>query len=80
MPALHAAGRLGLQQRFVNEGIIGTRFTGRLLREERMGSQSVVVPEITGQARVTGFNQFVVDPEDPLKFGFDLSSGGAGAA
>jgi len=75
MAALHAAGRLRLRQSFVNESIIGTRFTGRLLREERMGDQAVVVPEITGQAWVTGFNQFVVDPRDPLKFGFDLTGG-----
>jgi proline racemase/trans-L-3-hydroxyproline dehydratase len=33
------------------------------------------VPEITGNAYVTGFQQFVVDPHDPLKFGFHLAGG-----
>jgi proline racemase len=75
MAALYAEGQLDLQQPFVNESIIGTRFTGRLLREEQMEGQTVVVPEITGSAYVTGFQQFVVDPHDPLKFGFHLAGG-----
>jgi len=73
MAALYAKGELSLDQPFVNESIIGTRFTGRLLREERIGDRVVVVPEIAGRAYVTGFQQFVVDPTDPLRFGFLLS-------
>jgi proline racemase/trans-L-3-hydroxyproline dehydratase len=75
MAALYAEGRLDLQQTFVNESIIGTRFAGRLLREEQIGDRTIVVPEITGKAYVTGFQQFVVDPNDPLKFGFHLVGG-----
>jgi proline racemase/trans-L-3-hydroxyproline dehydratase len=75
MAALYAKGRLDLQHPFVNESLIGTRFTGRLLREERVGSMTAVVPEISGNAYVTGFQQFVVDPRDPLKFGFHLAGG-----
>jgi proline racemase/trans-L-3-hydroxyproline dehydratase len=36
---------------------------------------TTVVPEISGNAYVTGFQQFVVDPRDPLKFGFHLAGG-----
>jgi len=75
MAALYARGKLDLQQPFVNESIIGTRFAGRLLREEQIGDQTVVVPEIEGNAYVTGFQQFVVDPRDPLRFGFHLAGG-----
>ncbi len=73
MAALYAKGLLGLQQPFVNESIIGTQFTGRLVHEEQMEDRTVVVPEITGSAYVTGFQQFVVDPNDPLRFGFLLA-------
>jgi proline racemase len=30
------------------------------------------VPEIRGQAFITGIQQFVIDPADPLKYGFRL--------
>jgi proline racemase/trans-L-3-hydroxyproline dehydratase len=75
MAALYAKGHLDLQRPFVNESIIGTRFVGRLLGEEPVGRMTAVVPEISGNAYVTGFQQFVVDPRDPLKFGFHLASG-----
>jgi proline racemase/trans-L-3-hydroxyproline dehydratase len=75
MAALYAKGKLDLQHPFVNESIIGTRFIGRLLRQEPVGGLKGVVPEISGNAYVTGFQQFVVDPRDPLKFGFHLAGG-----
>lgn len=74
MAALYAKGDLELDEPFVNQSILGTRFTGRLLREERVGDVPAVVPEITGSAYVTGFHQFVVDSNDPLKAGFSLGS------
>ncbi len=73
MAALYAEDRLDLRQPFVNQSIIGTRFTGRLLREEQLAGCKAVVPEIAGNAYVTGFQQFVVDPDDPLKEGFHLA-------
>lgn len=76
MAALYANDRLGLREPYVNQSIIGTRFTGRLLREETLGDLTAVVPEIAGHAYVTGFHQFVVDSCDPLKDGFCLASGG----
>ncbi len=75
MATLHASGRLDLQQPFVNESIIGTRFVDRLLRQEQVAGVSAVVPEIAGSAYVTGFQHFVVDADDPLKSGFLLASG-----
>jgi proline racemase len=78
MAALHAKGQLGLNQDFRHEGILGTVFTGRLIRETKVGDYNAVVPTITGTAWITGFSQFVVDPEDPFPNGFtvgDLWSG-----
>ena len=37
MAALHARGELGLGEPFVNESVIGTRFTGRLVEETSVG-------------------------------------------
>jgi proline racemase/trans-L-3-hydroxyproline dehydratase len=76
MAAMYAHGHLDLEEPFVNQSIIGTRFTGRLLREKSVGEFTAVVPEIAGNAYVTGLQQFVVDPRDPLKTGFHLAAGG----
>ena len=72
MATLHAKGLLGLDQDFHHEGILGTIFTGRLIKETPVGNYPAVVPTITGQAWVTGMAQYVVDPDDPFPNGFTL--------
>lgn len=73
MAALHAKGRLGLNQPIISESIIGTRFTGRLLDTTTVGQLPAVVPEITGRAFITGIHEFRLHPEDPVKHGFSLA-------
>lgn len=72
MMALHAKGELPLNQDFVHEGPLGTIFTGRLVRETEVGKYQAAVPTLSGQAWVTGFAQYVVDPEDPFPNGFTV--------
>ena len=72
MAQLHARGELGLNQDFINESYIGTRFTGRLVEETTVGALPAVVPTITGRAWVTGTAQYHLDPDDPFPAGFLL--------
>jgi proline racemase len=72
MAALHAKGQLPLGEDFVHEGILGTTFTGKLMEETRVGPYAAVVPALSGQAWITGFAQYVVDPEDPFPDGFTV--------
>jgi proline racemase len=72
MAALHARGELPIGRRFVNESIIGSRFTGRLLDEVSLGPVSAVVPEVSGRAWITGMSQYLLDPTDPFPAGFAL--------
>ncbi len=72
MAALHAKGKLPLNQDFHHEGILGTIFTGRLVDETTVGPYDAVIPTISGQAWITGFSNYVVDPEDPFPDGFKL--------
>jgi proline racemase len=69
---LHARGELAAGEEFVNESVIGTRFTGRIVDETTVGEVPAVVPEITGRAWVTGMGQYLLDPEDPFPAGFRL--------
>jgi len=72
MAALHARGELAIGEDFVNESVIGTRFTGRLVEETTVGGLPAVVPEITGRAWVTGMGQYLLDDGDPFPAGFAL--------
>jgi proline racemase len=72
MAQLHARGELPIGVPFVNESVIGTRFTGRLVEETEVGGRPAVVPEITGRAWITGMGQYLLDAEDPFPAGFSL--------
>jgi len=72
MATLHARGRLGLNQDFPHEGILGTLFTGRLVGETRVGQYPAVIPTITGQAWIYAITQYVMDAEDPFTEGFTV--------
>ncbi len=73
MAVMHARGELSLDEDFVHEGILGTLFTGRLVRETRVGEYPAVVPTLSGRAWITGFSQYVVDAEDPYPDGYKVA-------
>jgi proline racemase len=69
---LHARGALRTGAPFVNESVIGTRFTGRVVEETTVAGRPAIVPEITGRAWITGIGQYLLDPSDPFPAGFRL--------
>jgi len=72
MAVLHAKGQLGLHEDFHHEGVLGTVFTGRLVEDAQVGPYHAVVPTLSGRAWITGFAQYVLDPEDPFPEGFTV--------
>ena len=72
MAELWSRGELAIGEDFVNESFIGSRFTGRLLRETTVSGIPAVVPTITGRAWVTGIGQYLLDPSDPFPTGFQF--------
>lgn len=72
MATLYAKGELGIEEEFIYESILCTKFKGRILGTTKVGEYTAVIPEITGSAYITGFNHFVIDPNDPVKYGFNL--------
>ncbi|RKQ92541.1 proline racemase [Solirubrobacter pauli] len=69
---LHAKGELATNEPFVNQSVIGTRFTGRVVEETTVAGRPAIIPEITGRAWVTGMGQYLLDAEDPFPAGFAL--------
>jgi proline racemase len=72
MAELWARGELGLDQDFVNESFIGSRFIGRLIKETTVAGIPAVIPTVTGRAWVTGIGQYLLDPADPFPTGFQF--------
>jgi proline racemase len=72
MAVVDAMGLLGEDRPFVHEGIVGSRFTGRVVARTAVADVPAIVTEIEGDAWITGEHAFVVDDRDPLKDGFRI--------
>ncbi len=71
--ALHySAGEMKKEDVLVNYSIIDTPFEGRVVEQTKVGEYDAVVTEVSGTAHIMGFNQLVLDPEDPLPEGFRI--------
>lgn len=72
LATLHAKGELKEGEKFVYESILGTMFEGEIVGTTKVGEFDAVLPKITGSAYMTGFNNFLIDEDDPVKHGFIL--------
>jgi len=72
MAALHAKGKLQINEDFNHEGILGTIFTGRLIEETQVGPYNAVIPTISGRAWITGTADYVLQEDDPFPEGFTV--------
>lgn len=69
---LHKRGKIQVGQEFRNESILGGVFKGLIKETTKVGDFDAVVPMITGSSYLTGYGHYLIDPVDPLKYGFDL--------
>lgn len=72
LAVLHAKGELKAGESFIHESVLQTKFRGKIVGETKVENYDAIIPQITGQAFITGFNTLVIDPEDPLGLGFCL--------
>lgn len=71
--AIHQArGEIQVGQSMVIESILGTIFWGSVYQEVSYGPYQAVIPRVEGNAYIVGQQEFIIDPEDPLKDGFIL--------
>ncbi|MFB2120554.1 4-hydroxyproline epimerase [Parapedobacter sp. 2B3] len=75
MAQWHAKGKLKVGDTFVHESIIGSKFTGTI--EEEISNafgdgKPAIVPGIEGWAMVTGYNNIIIDDDDPYAHGFQV--------
>jgi proline racemase len=70
LATLYAQGRIGQNEPFVHESIVGSLFYARVLEETRVGGLPAVITEIAGAAWVMGMHTFYSHEDDPLNEGF----------
>jgi len=68
----YAKGRLKPGDDFIHESIIGSRFIGRIEAETELGGKPAIVPSIEGWAIIHGYNQILLDEDDPYVHGFQV--------
>jgi proline racemase len=72
LAVLDAMGLVDADRPFVHESIIGTTFRARVAGRTTVGSLPAIVPELSGEAWITGEHTFLVERDDPLSGGFRL--------
>ncbi|NEU66777.1 4-hydroxyproline epimerase [Spirosoma agri] len=68
----YAKGRLKPGEDFIHESIIGSKFIGRIEAETELNGQPAIIPSVEGWAIIHGFNQILLDEDDPYKHGFQV--------
>ena len=70
---LYAKGQLKEGDVYVNESYIGSQFKGQIEKVTEVAGQTAIIPSIEGWARITGYNNILIDPEDdPYAEGFQV--------
>ena len=69
---LFLRGQLALGQRYTNASIVGSRFEVRVTEAVCVGPFDAAVTEVSGEAHIMGFNQWVLEDRDPFPEGFFL--------
>lgn len=72
MAQWYAKGKLKPGDEFIHESYIGSQFVGRIEQETTLLGQPAIIPSVEGWARITGYNQIIIDDEDPYKEGFQV--------
>ena len=69
---LHAKGQLGVNEPYVHESFIGSKFIGCVEEETNLDGKLAIIPSIQGWAKIYGYNTITIDEDDPYAFGFQV--------
>jgi proline racemase len=76
---LYAEGRIGINEKRLFEGILGTCFEAWVNKAEERNGMLFIKPVIRGRAYITGYHHFVLAENDPFPAGFAMGPGGGEA-
>lgn len=72
MASLYAKGQLEMNKKFRYENALGVIYTGELVEQVKIHGYDAVVPTVSGQAWISGFNTVVLDATDPFPEGYRM--------
>ena len=67
-----ARGLQNVNSSYVHESYIGSKFTGRIESVTEVAGHKAILPSIEGWAKITGYNQIIIDDDDPYSYGFQV--------
>lgn len=70
---LFAKGLLNIGDSYIHESYIGSKFIGSVTKETTVGKFAAIVPKIEGWAKITGYNNIIIDDDDPFAHGFQVN-------
>ena len=72
MAQLFAKGKLSKGEPFIHESFIGSKFVGVVEMESVLNGVQAIIPSVQGWAQVTGYNNIIIDDDDPYAHGFQV--------
>lgn len=72
LATLHKWGEIKVGEEFIYESFIGSLFKGVIKETTKVGDFDAVIPMITGSSYLTGVATYIIDQDDPLKYGFQV--------
>lgn len=72
LATLHHWGKIGVGEEFIYESFIGSLFKGVIKETTKVADYDAVIPMISGSCYLTGVATYLIDPTDPLKYGFQV--------
>jgi proline racemase len=70
LAAMHAAAKIGVGETRIFESIVGSQFTGAVVRTTKAGPHDAIVVRVGGQAYYSGKAEFSIEGDDALGRGF----------
>jgi 4-hydroxyproline epimerase len=73
MAQRYAKGLLKLNENFIHESFIGSKFVGRIEAITTLDGKPAIIPSVQGWAKIYGYNTIIIDDaEDPYAHGFQV--------
>lgn len=72
MAQLYAKGKLQIGEEFIHESFIGSKFIGKIEATTTLDGKVAIVPSVQGWAFVYGYNNIIIDDDDPYAHGFQV--------
>ena len=58
--------KIGINEKFINESITGTKFIGKIIKEDYSDNIKGIIPQIISNAYIIGYTDLILEENDPI--------------